>query len=197
MTLEEQIEKERERNYTLAIEIEKLRAQMGVTVPISDADSLFHQSKAFENLKRMKKESDERLAALKSEMQDAARSDAGLTQTQSESVSVHDKKAEPVQETVDRAITTKPPRGPKPKMEYHKAIAAIVNPYGDDWQTESNLDKIAAKLDRKNAKTPPPLTWTTRNRPAHSWGRAVQNFRELVIKKISYSLKMAARVPGN
>jgi len=70
MTLEEQIEKERERNYTLAMEIEKLRAQMGVTITPG------RLSAELVILRHVKKESDERLAALKREKQESARSEA-------------------------------------------------------------------------------------------------------------------------
>jgi hypothetical protein len=103
---------------------------------------------------------------------------------------------EPVRGAAENAVASKPRRGPKPKMEYHRAVAAIVNPYGDDWQTQDNLEKIAAELGRDEAKTPIPKAWTTRKPAARRWERAVQNFPELVVKTISYSLKMAARVSG-
>lgn len=95
--------------------------------------------------------------------------------------------------TGNERTKTKLPRGPRPNMEYHRAIAAVVNPYGDNWRTESNLGEIAVELDRDKAKTPPPKAWANRRPPTRSWWRAFQNFKELVIKKISYSLQMAAR----
>jgi hypothetical protein len=141
--------------------------------------------------------SDQLLPALKLEKQGAVCTDAVISETKSESVSAQDKKAEPGQDTVGNTAAPRSPRGPKPKMESHRAIAAVVNRYGDNWQTESSLDKIAAELDRNKARTPPPNAWANRTPPAKSWKRAITNYPVLVKHAISYSLKMAARVSGN
>ena len=96
----------------------------------------------------------------------------------------------------------KPRRKPGPiaKMDYHRAIAAIVEPYGDGWREESNLEKIVEELDRNKDKTPPRKSWATPNTKrvaARSWGRMVRIDANMVRKAIAPSLKMAAKDTAN
>lgn len=85
-------------------------------------------------------------------------------------------------------------RGPTADMDLHQATEQVVTPYGSNWKNESNLEKIAEQLD-KNPLTPPPKQWAERKPPARSWSRAVRHYPEVVVKRISYSLKMARRNP--
>ncbi len=78
-------------------------------------------------------------------------------------------------------------------MDYHRAIADIVMPFGDKWRNEDNLERIAAQLDRDKKNTPPKKAWVTRTPLARSWKRAVENYPDVVRKAITYSLKMAQR----
>jgi hypothetical protein len=85
--------------------------------------------------------------------------------------------------------------GPEAKMEFHRAVAEVVNSFGLNWK--EHLEQIAAKLD-KQKMTPAPSAWAKRERPARSWTRAVEYYPEVVVKVLDYSLKMAARdtTPG-
>jgi len=136
MNLEEQIEREQERNDQLKREIADVMAEEDrLSMSDSTADNAMAFCLAFGPLDervRQKLESDERLAALKRKKQASARSEASSTETKSEPVSVHDNRAEPVQETVGNTAGPRSPRGPKPKMEYHRAIAAVVNPWANN-----------------------------------------------------------------
>ena len=93
----------------------------------------------------------------------------------------------------DAESKTKQKPGPKPNMDYHRDVAAIVKLYGEGWREESNLAKIAKELDRDKEGTPPRKKWATRQPRARSWERAVGNYPESVRKTIAYSLRMAAR----
>ena len=59
---------------------------------------------------------------------------------------------------------------------------------------ESNLEKIAVKLDRDKERIPPRKSWAALKPRARSWERAVEYHPELVRKAIAYSLKMAAKI---
>jgi hypothetical protein len=83
-------------------------------------------------------------------------------------------------------------RGPKANMDFHVAVAKIVEQFGANWKAQSNLEEIATRLD--DAKVPASPAWARRKPPAQSWRRAFRQYPGLVIKAIAYHLKMAARV---
>lgn len=87
--------------------------------------------------------------------------------------------------------------GPKPKIDRHQAIAEVVEPYGEKWKEQDNLEKISDALNKRKRDIPPPASWAKRERPAKSWTRAVEYYPDVVRKVIAYSLKMAAKdIPG-
>jgi hypothetical protein len=88
-------------------------------------------------------------------------------------------------------IGSKTKRGPEAKMTFHRAVAEVVHSFGPNWK--EHLDQIAGKLDKRKRDLPPPAIWATRNPPARSWKRAVEQYPDIVLKTLAYSLKMTAR----
>jgi hypothetical protein len=86
-------------------------------------------------------------------------------------------------------IGSKKKRGPRAKMEFHRAVAEVVRSFGPNWK--EHLEQIAGKLGKRNL--PPLAAWANRNPPARSWRRAVEYYPELVVKALEYSLEMAAK----
>jgi hypothetical protein len=80
-------------------------------------------------------------------------------------------------------------RGPTPDLERHCNIARIVQPYGDDWRQDANLNLIGDALD--SAKIPVSPKWKKWKTPARSFSRALEMRKHLVIKAIQYSLDQA------
>ena len=79
-------------------------------------------------------------------------------------------------------------RGPKPDVENHQKVAALIRRYGEDWILDENLEGICEKLDEMNV--PAPKTWATRNDgKSHTWSRGFQNYPTLVVKAIKDRLK--------
>jgi hypothetical protein len=79
-------------------------------------------------------------------------------------------------------------RGPKPDVENHRRVQAVVNRFDDDWILDDNLLAICESLDAQ--KVPIPKTWSTRaDGRSHTWSRAFQNYPGLVIKAIKDRLK--------
>lgn len=81
--------------------------------------------------------------------------------------------------------------GPKPRMDFHHAVADVVRLFDTKWKQPPNLERIAKEL--KMRKIPPLKSWGKRERPAQSWTRAVEYYPDVVRKALEYSLKMAAR----
>lgn len=85
---------------------------------------------------------------------------------------------------------TRRARGPKARMERHRAIAEIVYRFGPAWTDDVTLGEVCSALDE--AQIPPPRSEKFR-RAVASWDRA-NDWNEGVVKKaIEYSLKMAGR----
>lgn len=74
-------------------------------------------------------------------------------------------------------------RGPKPDMDRHREIAAIVWSHGTEWRSEGTLHEICEELDTKNVRVSP--NWA---RWARSWVRALEVRKHAVTKAIQYSL---------
>lgn len=88
-------------------------------------------------------------------------------------------------------------RGPPANMDYHRAVTAIVKPFGDKWRSEDNLERITKRLDGDKVRTPPSKKWAALKPPARSWERAVGLYRERVSKSIAHSLYMVSRDDSN
>ena len=90
-------------------------------------------------------------------------------------------------------IGSKKKRGPQPKVDFHRAVAEVVDSFGfgANWKELSNLEQIAEKLDKR--KIPALQTWEKRDRVARTWSRAVEFYPDLVRKALEYSLKIAAK----
>ena len=85
-------------------------------------------------------------------------------------------------------------RGPKPDMARHQKIAAVVEPYGQAWKQERNLQEIARRLDQEHVGVR--KSWTELEPQAvRSWKRAATSKPDLVIKAIDYSLSVVSRSP--
>ena len=81
-------------------------------------------------------------------------------------------------------------RGPKPDMENHLKVAALIRRYEDDWILDENLIEICEALDQQ--RIPIPKTWPARSDgKSHTWSRAFHNYPRLVIKAIKDRLKAA------
>jgi TraM recognition site of TraD and TraG/Helicase HerA, central domain len=81
-------------------------------------------------------------------------------------------------------------RGPKPDVENHQRVAALIRRYGDDWILDDNLVQICEALDQQHV--PIPKTWSSRaDGKSHTWSRAFQNYATLVVKAIKDRLKAA------
>lgn len=115
MSLEEEIEREQERNDRLKREIADVMAEEDrLSMSDSPADNAMAFCLAFGPLDervRQKLESDERLAALKRKKQGSTRGEASSTEAKSEPVSAHDRKAEHMGETSGQVMVTQPPSG--------------------------------------------------------------------------------------
>jgi hypothetical protein len=94
-----------------------------------------------------------------------------------------------------RSNSTKPAkpqrkRGPKPDIENHLKVAALIRRYEDDWILDENLTEICEALDQQ--RVPIPKTWPSRtDGKSHTWSRALQNYPTLVIKAIRDRCKAA------
>lgn len=86
-------------------------------------------------------------------------------------------------------IESKKKRGPQAKMDFHRAVAEVVHSFELNWK--KHLEQIAGKLDKRNLS--PPVAWAKRNPPARSWKRAVEQYPDVLLKALAYSLKMTAR----
>lgn len=76
-------------------------------------------------------------------------------------------------------------RGPKPDVDTHAKVAALVSIYGEAWRIEENLREICEKLDEQ--RIPIPKTWPSlRIHPVRSWSRALEFHIDLVKKAIEY-----------
>jgi hypothetical protein len=82
-------------------------------------------------------------------------------------------------------------RGPKPRMDFHRAVAEVMKSFGMNWKEQSNLERIARELDRR--KIPPLQSWLGRDRRARTWRRAAEYYSHLVRQALEYSLKMVAK----
>ncbi len=81
-------------------------------------------------------------------------------------------------------------RGPKPDLDNHLKVAALVRRYGDDWILDDNLLEICERLDEQ--RIPIPRTWPSRkDGRSHTWTRGFHNYPNLVIKAIKDRLKAA------
>ena len=81
-------------------------------------------------------------------------------------------------------------RGPRPDVENHQKVAAIIRRYEDDWILDDNLIEVCEALDQQ--QVPPPKTWASRSDgKAHTWSRGYQHYPALVIKAIKDRLKAA------
>lgn len=81
-------------------------------------------------------------------------------------------------------------RGPKPDVENHQRVAAIIRRYEGDWILDDNLIEICETLDQQHV--PIPKTWPSRtDGKSHTWSRAFQNYPTLVIKAIKDRCKAA------
>jgi hypothetical protein len=88
-------------------------------------------------------------------------------------------------------VKPKTKRGPKANMEFHRAVAEVVKLFGSGWK--GHLDQIARRLDKSKRNFPTPAAWAKRDPPAHSWGRAVGLYPNVVLKKLEYSLEKAEK----
>ena len=81
-------------------------------------------------------------------------------------------------------------RGPKTDVENHAKVEQIIAVFGADWRTDDNLEEICRQLDE--ADVPVPKTWRARaDGKSHTWMRALENYRDLVVKAITDRLKAA------
>lgn len=78
-------------------------------------------------------------------------------------------------------------RGPKPDMDRHRKIAAVVWQHGSEWRSDDRLHEICEKLDAKGVRVSP--KWV---RWARSWVRALEVRKHEVSKAIQYSLNRLA-----
>ena len=90
-----------------------------------------------------------------------------------------------------QTIKQKQRHGPLPAMENHRKISEVVKQQDGDWREEAVLEKIAEELDQKII--PLPKGWKKWDRKPRNWKRAAEYHLDRVRKRISYSLKMAAR----
>jgi hypothetical protein len=103
----------------------------------------------------------------------------------------HDSLKSRVAAESELAVKPRAKRGPKANMDFHRAVAEVVNSFGMNWQGDSSLDRIARELEGR--KIPSLKSWLHRSPPARSWGRAVEQHSHVVRKALEYSLKMVAR----
>jgi hypothetical protein len=81
-------------------------------------------------------------------------------------------------------------RGPRPDVENHQKVAAIIRRYEDDWILDDNLVEVCEALDQQ--QVPVPKTWASRaDGKSHTWSRGFQNYPTLVIKAIKDRCKAA------
>ncbi len=81
-------------------------------------------------------------------------------------------------------------RGPKPDVESHLKVAALIRRYEEDWILDENLSEICEALGQQHV--PIPKTWPARaDGKSHTWSRALQNYPNLVVKAIKDRLKAA------
>ena len=86
-------------------------------------------------------------------------------------------------------------RGPRPDVENHRKVTAIVRRYEADWILDDNLIEICEALDQQHV--PIPKTWPSRtDGKSHTWSRAFQNYPTLVIKAIKDRCKAAEAASG-
>jgi hypothetical protein len=98
-------------------------------------------------------------------------------------------------EQVAKAQKPQRKRGPKPDVENHQKVAALIRRYGDDWILDDNLQDICEALDSQHV--PIPKTWPSRtDGKSHSWSRAYQNYPTLVIKAIKDRCRAAEGANG-
>jgi hypothetical protein len=91
---------------------------------------------------------------------------------------------------LDKAKGPQRKRGPRPDVENHQKVAAIIRRYDDDWILDDNLTEICEALDQQHV--PVPKTWASRaDGKSHTWSRGLQNYSGLVIKAIKDRLKAA------
>jgi hypothetical protein len=84
-------------------------------------------------------------------------------------------------------------RGPRPDVENHLKVAALVRRYDDDWMLDDNLIEICEALD--DQQVPVPKTWANHSDgKARSWSRGFQNYPTLVIKAIKDRCKAAGNL---
>ena len=88
-------------------------------------------------------------------------------------------------------VGPKTKRGPKARIEFHLAVAAVVHSFEPKWK--DHLEQIARKLDRQKKMTPASSAWAKRERPALSWTRALEYYPDVVVKVLDYSLEKAAK----
>jgi len=81
-------------------------------------------------------------------------------------------------------------RGPKPDLENHAKVLAIISPYGAAWTADDNLSEICEQLDRQGV--PIPKRWPARlDGKSRSWTRGLCNYPSLVVKAIKDRCKAA------
>jgi len=79
-------------------------------------------------------------------------------------------------------------RGPRPALDNHRKVAAIVAKVRESWTTDEGLRKVCDELDRQ--RVPAVTTWLMRKEgKAQSWRRARELYPHLVIKTIKYRCK--------
>jgi hypothetical protein len=88
-------------------------------------------------------------------------------------------------------VEPKTKRGPKARIEFHRAVATVVLSFAPKWK--DHLEQIARKLDRQKKMTPASSAWAKRERPALSWTRAFEYYPDVVVKVLDYSLEKAAK----
>ena len=81
-------------------------------------------------------------------------------------------------------------RGPEPRTEDHKKLAAIVELYGVAWKEDQNLWKICKQAD--SAKVFVPKEW----KPITTWKGGYKKHRDKLIKVIASRLKKIGRLPA-
>ena len=92
---------------------------------------------------------------------------------------------------VEKTAEPSAKRGPKVKMDRHRAIAEVMKSHGPNWTEPSVLEQIANELDKLKISTSP--AWARRERRARTWKRAVEYYPDVVRKALDYSLEMAAK----
>ena len=112
--------------------------------------------------------------------------------------------ARPLNEPNQEDVLPRPPlaprpkskRGPKPNIESHRQVLAVVEKFNlavqqgeqhGDWRSDDNLALIAEQLDR--LAVPFPKQWRSRKPMSRSWVNAVDAYPRVVVQAIEHRLK--------